>query len=212
MCALLTCISLITLQGCASKRVLINPYKEPDPTNTNVARVRLTGAGTGYINATIYKNPTKTNCMKAKDGSDIEVFVMEFGKEKSTKLIGIPTLTAWHKRIGSEYYFKADEPVVISVDVGSSNTSYTGIGYSTSSYSCVVAAGFVPGDKKDYEMTFGLFNGKNGKPFCGALLNELIPDPKNDGKTIGVSLPVEKVALYDGSDEEVTSKCARSSP
>lgn len=205
----LACISFIALQGCASKRILVNPYKEPDPTNTNVARVRLTGGGTGYINATVYKNPTKTNCMQVKDGSEIEIFMMEFGKEKSTKLIGMPMLTEWHKKIGSEYYFKADESIVISVNFGGSNTSYMGFGYSVSSYSCVVSAGFIPANKKDYEINFGLFSGENGKPYCGVLLNELISDPKNDGKTLGISLPVEKVTLYDGSDEVSASKCTR---
>ena len=137
---------------------------------------------------------------------------MEFLKEKSTKLIGMPAASDRKKKMGTEHYFRAGETVVLGGSWGDSSTSYTGVGYSTSSYSCGAGARFTPENQKDYEMSFGLFQGENGRAICKVLLSELIPDPSSNAKIIEVNIPVERVALYDEKDQAAAGKCALLNP
>jgi hypothetical protein len=202
---------LISTQGCATKRTLINPYQEPDPATTRTARIRLESTGIGHFAATVYKNPERASCMNAKEGAEIGVFAMIFGTESSSQIIGMPSEDAWSKKIGSEYYFKADEPIVIGATWGGSNISYTGFGFSNSSHSCNFAAGIAPEEGKDYELKFTDVKGPNGKAMCGAILRELQPDPKNEGKFIGTALPLQRVMLYS-SDVDTTSICKGTKP
>jgi len=118
----------------------------------------------------------------------------------------MPAQTDWSKRIGSEFYFRADEPVVIGANWGNSNVSYTGYGYSIGSSSCSFAVGFTPEANKDYDLVFKTVKGSAGKDVCTAEMSELRPGPENEGKIIGVRVPLQRIFLY-GTDEAAAANC-----
>jgi hypothetical protein len=201
-------IPLIVMQGCIMKRELVNPYQDPNPAETPTARVRIVGPFIGSMRASVYKNPSQASCMKAESPSDLKVFSLGFLgliPEKSIKSIDMPELYSLAKVSGVEYYFKAGEPIVIGA-----NWSITTGAYYTTTHSCRAAKGFTPVSGKDYELNFMTVpvGKRSNKMLCTASLAEIQPDMKNEGKFIGLDIPLNNVALYS-SDEEVATNCGQ---
>ncbi len=163
------------LSGCASRHL---PYEEPDPTTSEVARLRVVALPGIRVSVLSYP-PGNTNCVHQGDARELAVESNMSGfKLGYSKKLGMPVKNPVSEKWGSEFYIRAGAPLTLEMISSGSNGFFTGV--------CDKAFQFLPESGRNYELHS--FAGVRGREAICEILFLDISDPSK-----ATSVPVRDV-------------------